>query len=343
MSGQGPRLAPPQAQNRVHVDFWLDESFDLSELASLLAVLDELRRLEGVPLFTTRLCSNAGGRVKAKCGHADVLTEHLKLEQGPGLLVLLGGKLPNQKALHHVFSRARAFGKYVLVLSDAVSALKRRNAFGSEKACVHWLDPLRLEFGNMDDARCDCLYMLGKKHATAAGRLSAPHAFLAVLRTNLGAVITKRIAERLVLGAPRDGSAPQRADAGDRYGTANSKLVQFIEIIESSLDEQIPMSEIAAQVGVTIRQIERICRSEMKCTPNQLREDIRLRWARWSVEHSMEPLIDIAVSCGFSSSAQMSKMFRRRLGVTPRELRRLSNQGSGNLLERAAAKGGAFA
>jgi transcriptional regulator GlxA family with amidase domain len=321
----------------LEVDFWVQTGFDLAELSSLLAIVDAFNGLTDTMLIQVKLLSKEGGRVVSAAGYAEIATKPFEVRRSPGIVVFVGGDHGDTKALVAAHSRARAFGKYVLVLSSAVAKLKTLSAFGEDAVCVPWHHTIRSDPHLADGLRWDCLYLVGQRYTSAAGHLSAPHAFLAVLGSHFEVQMTRRVAERLILGPPRSGSAAQRADTRDRYGIENPKLVQLIEIFEARFDDQISMRDSAEELGISVRQVERICRKELQRSPIQLLEDIRIRWARWHVEFTMEPLLDIAVSCGFSTATQMSKVFRRRVGKSPSELRRAAGQGAAALVERASS------
>jgi AraC family transcriptional regulator len=57
-------------------------------------------------------------------------------------------------------------------------------------------------------------------------------------------------------------------------------------------------------------------------TPHQYVLDLRLRRAQERLKESGTSIIDVAVSCGFSSQSHMTSLFRQRLEMTPATFRR---------------------
>jgi AraC family transcriptional regulator len=49
--------------------------------------------------------------------------------------------------------------------------------------------------------------------------------------------------------------------------------------------------------------------------------DVRFQWARAAIATSSRPLSDIALAAGFSDQSHMTRDFKRRLGVSPRQYR----------------------
>jgi len=86
------------------------------------------------------------------------------------------------------------------------------------------------------------------------------------------------------------------------------------------LDRRIPLRDVAA--AATIRSVPHLCslfRREVVITPGRFHMQLRLFAARDALRQPSGPVTHAALQFGFSSSQHFSTLFRRTLGVTPRQ------------------------
>jgi transcriptional regulator GlxA family with amidase domain len=74
-------------------------------------------------------------------------------------------------------------------------------------------------------------------------------------------------------------------------------------------------------VGVSVRQLERLFKTEVGCSPSGFALRIRLAHARHLLLHSQEPVANIALQSGFVNRSHFARSFRLEFGITPSELR----------------------
>ena len=87
--------------------------------------------------------------------------------------------------------------------------------------------------------------------------------------------------------------------------------------LEAHLDEPFSIDDCAALVGVSRRQIERLFRDKLGVTPVKYLSTLRLQHARALLAETEMSVLDVAIACGYGSSAHFSKCFRARFGVSP--------------------------
>ena len=130
------------------------------------------------------------------------------------------------------------------------------------------------------------------------------------------------MAERLKLGEIRSERAFQQFRIQDRYGIENPIVVAAIEIMEREIEDPLSISEIAGTVGISTRQLERLFKRNLNCTPLSFYHRIRMKIARWMLENSGRSIIDIAISCGYPNVSSFGKAFRALYGFPPSRIRR---------------------
>lgn len=94
------------------------------------------------------------------------------------------------------------------------------------------------------------------------------------------------------------------------------------EKIEANLDADLSLDNLAEETGYSRAHFLRMFRVATGLTPHQYVLDLRLRRAQDCLRQKNSSMIDIALSCGFSSQSHMTSVFRQRLEMTPGEFRR---------------------
>ena len=87
------------------------------------------------------------------------------------------------------------------------------------------------------------------------------------------------------------------------------------------------LANVAGDVGLSVRQLQRLILAGGSSF-RDLVSEARLQLARDFLESTKEPVGSIAQSCGFSSSAALSKAFKSATGETPTEFRRRFSKAS---------------
>ena len=79
--------------------------------------------------------------------------------------------------------------------------------------------------------------------------------------------------------------------------------------------------DIAASAGVSQRECLRCFRKNVGCTPFEYLNTYRIQQAAIQLIQTDRSILDIAVSCGFSTGSYFGKKFREVMHCTPREYR----------------------
>jgi transcriptional regulator GlxA family with amidase domain len=78
-----------------------------------------------------------------------------------------------------------------------------------------------------------------------------------------------------------------------------------------------PKRQLSGAAGVSDRQLERICRNNLKMSPMEFWNFIRLHRAHSDIVASLKSIGEIAREAGYQSQSQFSKSYRKRFGTTP--------------------------
>jgi len=100
-------------------------------------------------------------------------------------------------------------------------------------------------------------------------------------------------------------------------GLFHENLIEAAALMEANIEEPLSLDEIAALVGVSRRQIERLFKRYVGQVPTKYYLDMRLGRARELLLQTAMSIMEIAVACGFQSPPHFSKCYRNLFGHTP--------------------------
>jgi AraC family transcriptional regulator len=101
------------------------------------------------------------------------------------------------------------------------------------------------------------------------------------------------------------------------------RLRRVDDLIEARLDKRMTVQSLADELGLSGGFFCRAFHAAVGKAPHDYIIDRRVSRARALLLHEALGLSAIAQACGFSSHAHMTATFRKRLGATPSELRRV--------------------
>jgi AraC family transcriptional regulator len=129
------------------------------------------------------------------------------------------------------------------------------------------------------------------------------------------------VVELLSFDLIRIASGAQRRSP-DGSGLSASQIRLVIDYMESHLDEKTTIAELAKLVDLTRFHFIRSFKQSVGVPPHQFMIQRRVERAKEMLTGRSHSIADVAAQTGFNSSIQLSRAFRRVVGVTPSEFRR---------------------
>lgn len=152
---------------------------------------------------------------------------------------------------------------------------------------------------------------------TSAGVTAGIDLALALVSEDYGEAVALACAKRLVVVAQRQGGQSQFSPLLTQRSDPQSPIARVQDYVMKHLREPFPVKRLAEIAGVSPRSIARLFVTELKVTPHEFVESVRLDQARNLLEATNQALKAIAFDCGFAGPEQMRGAFQRRLGLTP--------------------------
>ena len=321
----GSYWAGRSAGEPVRVAFLLVPGFSL---VSFGAVVDPLRLANMVARQTLYQCvtltldgasvrSSAGVCIMPDCAAVNVMELDAVLVIGPNPLPTTG----NEPLLRWL--RAQAAKGVALGGVDTGSYfLACAGLLDGYRSTIHWedMDSLLDRFPRL--VVSSKLYEVDRNRCSCSGGIAPVEMMIHLIGLSEGGPRVGAAVAELLLYDCRGSEGRQRTALRDVVATSHPKLVEAIKLMECNIEEPLTMEEIANHMQFSARQIERLFRETLNCTPRQYYLQLRLERARQLMTRTNRSIADIVMACGFVSFAHFSHRYNACFGISPSADRR---------------------
>lgn len=298
---------------------------DESNTLSFAAAVDPLRaanRRAGRPLFRWHFYTPKGAPVHLTSGLPVSGPPLSGLDRTDLLIVVASFEIDRQSPPRLLASlrRLAATGAPLAALDGGPWLLAKAGLLDGHAATIHWedLDAFAARFPEID-TRPD-RYVLSPGRATSGGAVPGIDMMLALVSERFGPALAIRTAAALLhdpAPAGRQSPAPAR-----RTARRNPQVARALDLMETHIDEPLPIATIAQRLGISLRSLEIRFHRTLGQSPQQHYLDLRLGEAFRLACDTDDPVSAIAAATGFASQASFARAFRRAHGQSVRALRR---------------------
>ncbi len=306
--------------------FLLLPNYSLLGLSSAVEVLRAANRLSRAEIYSWQLVSDDSGLYPSSGGLAlptDPLESAIK---GITHLVICGGdgseNLTDPRTLSFVREQARR-AKLSGAISDGSYLAARAGIFDGYRSTIHWQchDGYVEQNPDLDITRQ--IYEIDRDRFSCAGGSAAFDLFLQLVERDYGRHLSLEIAENFLHTDIRPQVSPQRLNPSFKFAASSPRLSGIIEHMEENLEIPLPLPKLAAHVGITTRQMDRIFKQYVGESPSKFYVGLRVRRAAYLLRQTNLSISEISVACGFASTSHLSKHFQRVWRMSPRQYRTL--------------------
>ncbi len=312
------------------------QSFNTCTIAMLLlhgfnstaanAFIDPFRAanyLRGEAIYRWPLLTGDGNPVTASNGmtvHADDELSSLRASP-PDFLVVNASWRPEQfqnPGLQNVLRRLAHNDCVLCGIDTGAFVLAYAGLLDGYRAAVHYEHIAAFRELFPDCGMGESLFVFDRDRLTCCGGLAAADMALEIIRLQQGLELANAAGRYIFHERLRPGDEGQLPEAREPVGyAAPLKLRNAIVVMERNLETPLKISEIADQLDLSQRQMERLFRTHTGVSPVRYYLDVRLDRARGLVTQTELPIGEVAVACGFGSAVQFTRTYKQRFGVPP--------------------------
>lgn len=314
--------------SKLRIGFILSRSFTLSAFALFVDTLrlasDELDR-SGRVTADWQVLASSRNFVRSSCGVQVVPTSGFVDPTGFNYIVVAGGLLSEQEPVDsdtvRYLQRAAAAGVPLIGLCTGTFILAEAGLMRHHECCVSWLHVRDFQARYPDHAvRSDRIFHLDESRGSCAGGSSAADMAAMIVRRCISQDAERNALEVLQIDHAR---SPFHLQAKRTFAddADDVRIKATLLTMQQHINHCIAINQLARQVGVSRRQLERLFRQKAGMSPANAYKRLRLMHAKSLVANTDASMIEIALEAGFESASHFTRMFKKFHGQTPSEVR----------------------
>lgn len=315
----------PEAYETMHIGFLLMPEYTLSTFSNAVSVLRMANRLSDKELYRYSVFSLDGESVVSSAGLELKLDGSLKSVDDMQVLIVCGGYNIKDHCTRETLEALRAMDKKNVPLGGICTGsyvLASAGLLDGYRSTIHWenIASMREQFPKLNIS--SSLFVIDRDRYTCSGGISSIDLMLNLVASIHGHQLVQQISEQFTCDRVRTEKDPQRAPLQYLMGASQPRLVDAVTLMEANIEEPLSLDEVAEYVGISRRQLERLFNRYLHCAPSRYYLELRLSRARLLLLQTSIPVIDVAISCGFSTAPHFSKCYSDLYGKPPSSERR---------------------
>jgi len=316
-------MQQPGAEPQVFV-FLLVPGLSMMSLSSAVEPWRSLNRLAGRDAYRWRLASLDGTPVAASNGIDLPAARAEDLLPTADYLFVCGGlrfRSSDERRFLAVLRKAARSGMAVGSLSTGTYLLARAGLLDGYRCTIHWENRPAFQ-EDFPDLRCTSkIYEIDRDRLTCSGGTAAMDLMLHLIAERHGAALAQQVANQFHHERIRDEGDDQRGGRLTMTARLPGKLRTAIGLMQREIENPVPLSKVAAQVGLSSRQLERLFLRHLQMTPLRFYMQLRVERARELLLYSDRAVLEVAVAAGFASTSHFASWYKRVFGMKPSEVR----------------------
>ncbi|GGW21904.1 AraC family transcriptional regulator [Gemmobacter lanyuensis] len=300
--------------------FLLLDRFTMISFAGAIEPLRIANRVAGREIYSWKLAGEGGESAICSNGVSFKLDMGLDEIDRDDTLFVCGGidvTRATTRAITAWLRRESRRGVAIGGLCTGAYALAKAGLLDGKKATIHWenQDGFLEEF---EDVRLTkSVFVIDGNRLTTAGGTASIDLMLKLIAADHGEDLANTVADQLIYNSIRTDQDTQRLSIPTRIGVRHPKLSQVIQMMEAAIEDPISPADLAEDVGMSTRQLERLFRRYLNRSPKRYYMELRLQKARNLLMQTDMSVINVALACGFASPSHFSKCYRSHYNTTP--------------------------
>jgi len=316
---RGSRAGKNGGRTRRFVFLLLDK-FTMLSFAGAIEPLRIANRIIGREAYTWVLAGEGGKEQTCSNGASFKLDMGLDEIEREDTVLVCGGidvqKATTKPILNWLRREARR-GAAIGGLCTAAYTLAKAGLLDGKRATIHWenQDSFVEEFEEVRLTKS--VFVVDGNRMSTAGGTASIDMMLKIIAEDHGEDVANTVADQLIYSSIRTDQDTQRLSIPTRIGVRHPKLSQVIQMMEKNIEDPISPADLAEDVGMSTRQLERLFRRYLNRSPKRYYMELRLQKARNLLMQTDMSVINVALACGFASPSHFSKCYRAHYKTTP--------------------------
>lgn len=313
------RPEPTRAEPRRFIFLLLDR-FTMLSFACAIEPLRIANRVLGRQAYVWKLAGESGRETACSNGAAFRLDMGLDEIEREDTVLVCGGIDVQQATTRPILNwlrREARRGAAIGGLCTGAYTVARAGLLDGRRATIHWenQDSFLEEFPDVTLTKS--VFVIDGNRMTTAGGTASIDLMLKIIAADHGEDVANTVADQLIYSSIRTDQDIQRLSIPTRIGVRHPKLSQVIQMMEQNIEDPISPADLAADVGMSTRQLERLFRRYLNRSPKRYYMELRLQKARNLLMQTDMSVINVALACGFASPSHFSKCYRAHYRTTP--------------------------
>lgn len=312
----------------IKIAFLLFPKTHLLDLAGPAQVFYEANRLDGRQRFQV-IFAAAGGEARTEQGPVFAQLEqpeNLFLEKGDMVCVpgfdfesftrgVLDGAIHGMRGW---VTQQQRKGVSIASICSGAFALAKMGLLDHVQCTTHW-KCLPYAQAHFPKARFldNRLYVFDKGIFTSAGMTAGIDMALALVDKWCSPLLAAKIAREMVINIRRAETRDQKNTFLDFDNHFNAEVYRAQEILANRLDARFTVSDLAKMMNLSPRHLARLFKHHTGQTIQAYRDRLRLQHGEQLLLNTEMFVKEIAVACGYESSRQFIRLWKKEKGVGP--------------------------
>ena len=300
--------------------FLLLDQFTMLSFAGALEPLRIANRMLGRKAYDWILVGETGVSISCSNGASFKLDGGLAEVGRDDTVLVCGGMEVHKAATKPILNWLRREARRGIAIGGLCTgsyALAKAGLLDGKKATIHWenQDGFAEEFDDVTLTKS--VFVIDGNRWSTAGGTSSLDLMLKVIAADHGEDLANSVADQLIYSSIRTDQDTQRLSIPTRIGVRHPKLSQVIQMMEQNIEDPMSPADLAEEVGMSTRQLERLFRRYLNRSPKRYYMELRLQRARNLLMQTDMSVINVALACGFASPSHFSKCYRSHYNTTP--------------------------
>ncbi|SNY94145.1 transcriptional regulator, AraC family with amidase-like domain [Cohaesibacter sp. ES.047] len=323
----------PSNRKQLRVAFLLSDRFTLSAFANFVDVLrlaaddaDKSRQIH----CEWAVLSDDMSLIKSSCGVSIRPDTRLRNAGHYDYVVVVGGLMGERAALSAesiaYLKRVATEGTSLVGLCTGVFILQEAGLLQGYKTCVSWFHHQEfIDRFETEEPVSDQIFVVDRNRLTCSGGHGTAHLAAFLVQRHIGQAAAIKSLNIMMIDDAMSGERPQPATFSSNK--AKDPLVKrAILRMQQNIELPKTIDDMAKEIGIGRRTLERRFLADVKETPHTIYLTLRLERALVWLRTTNEPILEIAIACGFCDVAHFSRTMKSKWGMTPSQYRALETK-----------------